>query len=375
MCRRGWTTAATATLRPTCRRRSSTNCRRSCSISCCMSVLRSFQADLAAFVTSRDDAARLIDEIRGRHVLLRRVDRSRRSGVVSLPSDVRRLPGQSAGARAGIDPKPLHRRAALWFVQQGRFADAMRSAALCDDLELSHAAWSMAGCRRRIRWRTSAWWHAGPKAWAATAWRPIRGCCAWARGRPALTARMDLAERWLTRLETTADADGLADDPTEMRHRLLLRAVLATHRDDEPAALAALQGWSRSRRGRCRAGWRISSWRCALHWLSAQGHHLAARCCTAPRRHAPREPAVASWRSWRRRPRPMWRCVKATRSRRSASAPPHCAARGPSTGAGRSARLSVPPWWRRHGSNSIAWTRRTRRWRRAGCGCAAHRRN
>lgn len=252
-----------------------------------VSVLRSFQADLAAFVTSRDDAARLIDEIRGRHVFLRRVDRRddqawyRFHPMFAAYLDKRR-------ARAGIDPKPLHRRAALWFVQQGRFADAMRSAALCDDLELATQlvdgglppAHSLAHLGVVARWTESV----GGNRMAAHP-RLLR-MGAWAS---ALTARMDLAERWLTRLETTADADGLADDPTEMRHRLLLRAVLATHRDDEPAALAALQGLESIPARSLPGGLEDIELAVRVHWLSAQGHHLAARCLySAPAARATR---------------------------------------------------------------------------------------
>lgn len=252
-----------------------------------VSVLRSFQADLAAFVTSRDDAARLIDEIRGRHVFLRRVDRRddqawyRFHPMFAAYLDKRR-------ARAGIDPKPLHRRAALWFVQQGRFADAMRSAALCDDLELATQlvdgglppAHSLAHLGVVARWTESV----GGNRMAAHP-RLLR-MGAWAS---ALTARMDLAERWLTRLETTADADGLADDPTETRHRLLLRAVLATHRDDEPAALAALQGLESIPARSLPGGLEDIELAVRLHWLSAQGHHLAARCLySAPAARATR---------------------------------------------------------------------------------------
>ncbi|WP_313816141.1 LuxR C-terminal-related transcriptional regulator [Cupriavidus sp.] len=252
-----------------------------------VSVLRSFQADLAAFVTSRDDAATLIDEILGRHVFLRRVDRRddqawyRFHPMFAAYLDKRR-------GRAGIDPKPLHRRAALWFVQQGRFADAMRSAALCDDLELATQlvdgglppAHSLAHLGVVARWTESVGGHrmaAHPRLLRMGAWAA------------ALTARMDLAERWLTRLETTADADGLAEDPVELRHRLLLRAVLATHGDDEPAAQAALQGLESIPAPSLPGGLEDIELAVRLHWLSAQGHHLAARCLySAPAARATR---------------------------------------------------------------------------------------
>ncbi|WP_454757684.1 LuxR C-terminal-related transcriptional regulator [Cupriavidus campinensis] len=252
-----------------------------------VSVLRSFQADLAAFVTSRDDAATLIDQILGRHVFLRRVDRRddlawyRFHPMFVAYLDKRR-------AQAGIDPKPLHRRAALWFVQQGRFADAMRSAALCDDLELATQlvdgglppAHSLAHLGVVARWTESV----GGNRMAAHP-RLLR-MGAWAS---ALTARMDLAERWLTRLETTAEADGLAEDPIELRHRLLLRAVLATHGDDEPSARAALQGLDAIPARSLPGGLEDVELAVRLHWLSAQGHHLAARCLySAPAARATR---------------------------------------------------------------------------------------
>jgi len=237
-----------------------------------VSVLRSFQSDLAAFMTGCDDVAELIDQILGRQVFLRRVDRRddqawyRFHPIFAAWLDKRR-------AREGIDPKPLHRRAAHWFVQQGRFADAMRSAALCDDLDLATqlvdgglpSAHSLAHLGVVARWTESV----GVERMAAHP-RLLR-MGAWAC---ALTARADLAGRWLSRLETAAPDP----DAAEARHRLLLRAVLATHRDDDAAALAALHDLQSVEARPVPGGLEDLEVALRMRWLAAQGRHLQARC-------------------------------------------------------------------------------------------------
>lgn len=238
----------------------------------CVSVLRVFQVDLAASMTGRADAGTLVDELLGRHVFLRCIDRHdeqpwyRFHPMLAAYLEKRR-------AREGIDPAPLHRRAAQWFLRQGRFGDAMRSAALCNDLELATAlvdgglppAYSLTHLGVVARWTESvgaARMVAHPRLLRMAAW-----AC-------ALTMRFDQAERWLSCLD--AGEDGA--DSANARHRLLLRALIATHRDDDAAALAALRELGALPPQPMPDGLADMELGLRLRWLGAQGRYLEARC-------------------------------------------------------------------------------------------------
>lgn len=237
-----------------------------------VSVLRCFQAELAGCATGCADPEQWIAQLNARHGLLQPVDRRdgkrwyRFHPILASYLDKRR-------ARGGIDGRPLHRRAAHWFMQQGRFAEAMRSAVLSDDLDMVAQLVDRAlpPPHSLAQFGVIARWIEGVGAERLAGHPRLLRLGAWAC---ALTGRSELAGRWLLALEAACAAGA---HPAHARHLLLLKAMVATHRDDGEAALAALRALEAI--GAPAAPGALDDVEVALRmrWLAALGRHAQAR--------------------------------------------------------------------------------------------------
>lgn len=234
-----------------------------------VSALRCFDAELAAWITGRGDAADLIAQILAGHMFLLPLER--RDG----PSWYRFHPMFDAyldkrREQSGMDVAALHRRAAHWLLQRGRFADAMRSAALSDDLDMVAqlvgrafpARDSLAGLGVLARWLE------GLGCERLAGYPGLLRIGAWAY---VLTGRQDLSERWLSRLESAST------EPADARHVWLLKALIATQRDDGATALAALDALQTIGPAPVPDADEHLEIALRMHWLAAQGHHPQAR--------------------------------------------------------------------------------------------------
>jgi LuxR family maltose regulon positive regulatory protein len=152
----------------------------------------------------------------------------------------------------------------------------------------------------------------------------------------ALSGRHDLAEQWLQSVEQSGST---GTDAAAARHVLLLRALIATHRDDGAAALTALQALvllQTDEPGSTPDALQDVELALRMRWLSVQGQHLRARDLY-------HSPAARSTRTGRGELALVAAATVAgvamregTPWRPSASAPWSCAARGPYTGTARS---------------------------------------
>lgn len=243
-----------------------------------VSVLRCFHADLAASVTGCADAAGYLAEILSRHMFLLPVERRDGQRWYRFHPIFRTYLGKRR-ASVGIDARPLHYRAAHWFIQRGRFAEAMRSAVLSDDL----------GLVTQLVDRALPPPHSLAQLGVFSRWLESVGCERLA-GHPrllsmgtwacALSGRHDLAEQWLRSVEQSGST---GTDAAAARHVLLLRALIATHRDDGAAALTALtalqalQVLQTDEPGSTPDALQDVELALRMRWLSVQGQHLRAR--------------------------------------------------------------------------------------------------
>ncbi|SPA39659.1 putative transcriptional regulator, LuxR-family [Cupriavidus taiwanensis] len=237
-----------------------------------VSVLQCFHADLAACVTECADAARYLTEILSRHMFLLPVERRdgehwyRFHPIFRAYLDKRR-------DRDDIDARPLHLRAAHWFMQHGRFAEAMRSAVLSDDF----------GLVTQLVDRALPPPHSLAQLGVFSRWLERIGCERLA-GYPrllymgawsfALSGRHGLAEEWLRSAQRSCSTRANA---VTARHVQLLRALIATHRDDDADALAALQGLQAGETTPASGALQDIELALRMRWLSMQGQHLRAR--------------------------------------------------------------------------------------------------
>ena len=189
-----------------------------------LSVLRRFNAGVAAHVTGCADAASLIAAIDGRNLFLLPVDTQEGGQWLRFhPMFAEYLAKRLAGQ--GTDVPALHRRAAEWFAREGVIEEATRHALLGDHFDavvtliersIGPAA-TLSQMGHLLRWLERvprdrlvdhpAVLHAG--AWAG-----------------ALTGRVAQAEGWIGALAASGR------DIARSRSVRLLRAFLAAERDD-----------------------------------------------------------------------------------------------------------------------------------------------
>lgn len=189
-----------------------------------LSVLPRFNAALAAHVTGSEHADALLAAVDARGLFLLPAQEDDQARWYRFHPMFAAFLSQRL-ACGQQDVAGLHRRATGWFVQQGRFAEAIPHALLSEDfdavvrlIECSMPALPSVSQLRAFR----QWAEMVPPARLAAHPRLLL-LAAWAS---AVTARPVEAEQWLSALEAVRAGAGGS------RHGRLLRAVIAMQRDE-----------------------------------------------------------------------------------------------------------------------------------------------
>ncbi|WP_448680867.1 LuxR C-terminal-related transcriptional regulator [Pseudomonas nicosulfuronedens] len=232
-----------------------------------LSILRRYNLEVARHITQSEDAERFIHLIEERNLFVQLVDIPDQAPWHRFHPMFQEFLLQRLKA-SGADLAELHQRASAWFEKVGLLGDAMQHALAMDDLDYLVALLervqppqkSVSHLGQFVRWLQRV----PPERLARHPALLLLG--AWGA---VLTVRTAQAEAWLARFETLPDA------PASRLQVLLLRAALATQRDDgalcvqllEPIAEAPLDNSF------------LEQVRVSLYVpaLSGQGRHAAAR--------------------------------------------------------------------------------------------------
>ncbi|BCX68916.1 helix-turn-helix transcriptional regulator [Pseudomonas izuensis] len=197
-----------------------------------ISILRRFNAEVAAHVTGSARAVQLIAAVEERNLFIQPVDLpGNRQWYRLHPLFVEFLTQRLQVS--GTDVAQLHRRAATWFEQAGLVPESLRHALHCDDftvvaqlLERVQPSYrSVSHLSQFMRWLEQVPLQeliGHPSLMLLGIWGAV------------LTVLTSKAQAWITALESVPQA------PQWAYQLQLLKASLAMHRDDETRCLALL---------------------------------------------------------------------------------------------------------------------------------------
>lgn len=231
-----------------------------------LSVLRRFNADVAAFVLEEPGAAQRIAELEARNLFIQPLVQSGRSWYRLHPLLGEYLAQHLQGSE--MNGRRLHRRAAQWFERAGQVKEAFRHGLLCEDFTL------IVGLLERVQPSTRRvshlsqfmrWLEQLPPGVLST--HPnllLLGI--WGAVLTVLTRQ---AQEWIALLERVPLTDDWVAQLT------LLKAALAMHEDDDSRCMALLE----SLQGRALPAPFHEQVRLALtlSCLALHGHHGQAR--------------------------------------------------------------------------------------------------
>ena len=197
-----------------------------------LSILRRFNAELAAHVTGVPEAAALIAAIEERNLFIQPVDQAGQQWYRLHPLFVEFLGQRLHNGQSDI--RCLHRRAAQWFERAGLVQEALRHGLLCEDFGLIvDMLERMQPPTRRVshlnqfmRWLEqvpSGVLAAHPNLMLLGIWGAV------------LTVLTHKAQAWITELEREPLAEQWAVQV------VLLKASLAMHHDDDSRCVALLE--------------------------------------------------------------------------------------------------------------------------------------
>ncbi|MNJ18579.1 Serine/threonine-protein kinase PknK [compost metagenome] len=195
-----------------------------------ISILRRFNADLAAHVTGESDAAQLIASIEALNLFLLPVDMEDRFQWYRLHPMFAEFLNQKL-LHSGVDVRGLHQRAAHWFSEQQLIIEALRHALLSEDFDaviqlLEHSLQPLSNISHLgtfLRWIEKvppALLSQHPRLAMFGAWGYV------------LSARLEQSGRWLKLLEASCD-------PKYAVHVHLVQAMIAGQQDDSERSLLA----------------------------------------------------------------------------------------------------------------------------------------
>jgi len=197
-----------------------------------LSILRRFNAELAAHVTGAANAADMLATIAGLNLFLQPVDLEGRHQWYRLhPMFIEYLNGKLG--QSDVEIRVLHRRAAEWFARENLVTEAFRHALPSEDFDLAINVMerTLRPTRNLNEIGVFTRWIEGLPV-ALVSQRPkLAVLGAWAY---ALTARPDQATGLIARLE----AGGASD--RHRAHIILARGMIAVQRDDAEACRAAI---------------------------------------------------------------------------------------------------------------------------------------
>ncbi|NWL81136.1 plasmid partition protein [Pseudomonas taiwanensis] len=198
-----------------------------------ISILRRFNAEVAAYLTDSPQAAAMIAAIEERNLFIQPVDLAGQHQWYRLHPLFVEFLGKRL-QESGVDVPRLHRRAAQWFEQAGLVQDALRHGLLCEDFDV------IVGLLERVQPDTRRVSHLSqfmrwlePIPLNVLAAHPsllLQGI--WGAVLTVLTSK---AETWLGVVERESLGVGRASQ------LVLLKASLAMHRDDDTTCMALLE--------------------------------------------------------------------------------------------------------------------------------------
>lgn len=231
-----------------------------------LSILRRFNADVAAHVTEQPEAAALIASIEERNLFIQPVDLAGQQWYRLHPLFVEFL-GQRLHD-GDHDVRCLHRRAAQWFERAGLVQEALRHGLLCEDFafvvemleRVQPSTRRVSHLSQFMRWLEQvprAVLIAHPNLWLLGIWGAV------------LTVLTGKAQAWIAELEREPLARQWAAQV------VLLKASLAMHQDDDTRCMALLE----SLQGRALAAPFEEQVRIGLtiNCLALRGQHAQAR--------------------------------------------------------------------------------------------------
>ncbi|WP_136476359.1 LuxR C-terminal-related transcriptional regulator [Pseudomonas sp. DG56-2] len=197
-----------------------------------ISILRRFNADLAAHLSGCNEAAQHIANIEALNLFVLPVDMEDRYQWYRLHPMFAEFLLQKL-QHSGADVRALHQRAAHWFASQDLVIEALRHALLSEDFDtvvqlLEHSLQPLTNIRHLgtfLRWIEKvpiALLPQHPRLALFGAWGY------------ALSARLEQSERWLTLLERSTQ------DPKYAIHACLVKAMIAGQQDDSERSLLAI---------------------------------------------------------------------------------------------------------------------------------------
>jgi LuxR family transcriptional regulator, maltose regulon positive regulatory protein len=209
-----------------------------------LSVCPRFDADLAAAISARSDAAELIEQLESENLFLTRIEIQERHEWFRM----HRLFADFLAARRvrhGAEwERTIHHRASRWFAAHELIPEAVRHARLAGDVEFAIEVVTRAatGMRSLVYLGTQLRWieelapdtvRANPKLLALGCWTLM------------LSGRPDEAEAWAERLAAASAQlpDGGADIATQVA---MVRAGIAMGRDDTQSAESFVASFAES---------------------------------------------------------------------------------------------------------------------------------
>jgi LuxR family transcriptional regulator, maltose regulon positive regulatory protein len=232
-----------------------------------VSILRRFNAEVAAQVTGFAQAAELIATLEARNLFILPVDLQHEEAWYRFHPMFAEFLSMRL-AHAATDVPQLHGRAARWFKQKGLLAEAVRHAFLSEDLDsvvqllegsLSPLT-SVSHLSAFLRWIDRV-----PQQLLSQHPRLLM-MAGWAC---ALSARPARADSWIAVLDATRPGSGFSDEIQ------LLKAMIASQRDDAACVLQIVQSLGDIPLGhRALEDMRTSL---TIATLAVAGHHAEAR--------------------------------------------------------------------------------------------------
>ncbi|MGV2980451.1 LuxR C-terminal-related transcriptional regulator [Camelimonas sp. ID_303_24] len=197
-----------------------------------LSILRRFNAELAAHVTGAANAADMLATIGGLNLFLQPVDLEGRHQWYRLhPMFIEYLNGKLG--QSNVEVRALHRRAAEWFARENLVTEAFRHALPSEDFDLAINVMerTLRPTRNLNEVGLFTRWIEGLPVDVVSQRPKLAVLGAWAY---ALTARPDQATALIARMESGGASD---------RHRariILANGMIAVQRDDQEACRAAI---------------------------------------------------------------------------------------------------------------------------------------